>query len=990
MKNPRINRLLSMLLALTVLFSLFAPVSASAAGTSTDENTVEITVGESALLHVSGLNAKVNWSSSDEAVATVSRAGVVTGVAPGTATITAQSSNWFGRGRTRTTEFTVIVTEATADAPLTVKEGETLQLTVENGEKNTIVVWTSSDYRVACVDQDGLVRGIRAGHVTITATIRKATGSLKGFWQGSRRSTISTTEFEITVLPADEQPTETKSPIETEAPTEAPTEIPTEPEIPSEPVDANPTVIFNANCEDDSVEGMPATQFLNIGDLAELPADPTRDSYLFTGWYYEPACITPFQFYTDTVTQSITLYARWMTPDEWDQEQLTDPDSDPDTDRLTTAEENAIGTDPLNPDTDGDGVSDGKEVELGADPLTAQDTFTVEALPEEQNDTVKPSVTIELAGEQVETLTVRRVEDDVLFPETMPGYLGGAYDFSVVGSFTSAAISFEFDEQLLSREGFDPVVYYFNEADQVLEPLETTVTGNTATAVVTHFSTYILIDRSLFADSFSWQDTWDTGSTYTAIEIVLVIDDSGSMTSNDKSNQRLTVAQNLIDKLPEASKIGVVRFNGSTYVLTSELLSDRAAAKAYLTTDYFKSSGSTYMYKAIGSAFSLFQSDDAETLKMMVVLSDGATSDTSKHSSTISSAQEQNVRIYTVGLGDSTSYFTNYLQPLAEQTGGAFYLAANADELTAIYDDINDKIDIETDSDSDGISDYYEDNMVAFNGVQLALDKLNPDTDGDGKLDGEEIVLTYQYSDDGKQVLVTGKYVSNPCVPDALSETDQILERLRTGLTSAKKDVLVTMAEVLLDEGYEPAFVAGVLANISCEGTVGKFEGSNYKKNPSAKPAYLVYMDANYDYATKYSGKLIYNGISLSELKTLMDELKAGGYKGKFGLGCVQWTGSRTYTLVQLYIQAAAGSDTITQQQATEAEAKMLSTEFGGSYKYVYNAWKNATGGAATASSAYEAGSVVCLKYEVPVNREQKAIQRGNLASEIFNIMMGQ
>ena len=35
------------------------------------------------------------------------------------------------------------------------------------------------------------------------------------------------------------------------------------------------------------------------------------------------------------------------------------------------------------------------------------------------------------------------------------------------------------------------------------------------------------------------------------------------------------------------------------------------------------------------------------------------------------------------------------------------------------------KIDIETDSDADGIPDYYEDNMLCFNGVKLALDKIN-------------------------------------------------------------------------------------------------------------------------------------------------------------------------------------------------------------------------------------------------------------------------
>ena len=45
---------------------------------------------------------------------------------------------------------------------------------------------------------------------------------------------------------------------------------------------------------------------------------------------------------------------------------------DPDMDGLTTTQEEMLGTDPLNPDTDGDGLNDGKEVNgTGTDPLLA-------------------------------------------------------------------------------------------------------------------------------------------------------------------------------------------------------------------------------------------------------------------------------------------------------------------------------------------------------------------------------------------------------------------------------------------------------------------------------------------------------------------------------------------------------------------------------------------------------------------------------------------
>lgn len=442
---------------------------------------------------------------------------------------------------------------------------------------------------------------------------------------------------------------------------------------------------------------------------------------------------------------------------------LTDTDGD----GLTDYEEVYVyNTDPLKSDTDSDGVSDQKELEIGYDPLKADESFNI-TYTADTEDTVDVSVNIELEGSQVETLNVEQDSNETLFPETIPGYVGGAYDFNVDGTFDHAVINFTFDKALLNDETFDPIIYYYNEELQELEPLETNISDNVASAVVEHFSTYILLNRKVYEEAFTWTDVWDTNN-YTGVEVILVIDDSSSMRSNDPSNLRLTVAGDLVDRLPENSKVGVVRFASSTSILTSQLTSDAEEAKKYLSSEYFHSSGGTSMYTAIKNSFSLFETTDSSILKMMVVLSDGATSDSGSHSSVVSMANDQSVKIFTVGLGRNSSYFTSYLNPLANNTGGKFYLASNAGELEDIYSDISQKIDIETDSDSDGIPDYYEDNMVIFNGVTLALDKNNPDTDGDGLLDGEEIEeLKYEYNEDRTQVIVTGKLKSNPASIDS-------------------------------------------------------------------------------------------------------------------------------------------------------------------------------------------------------------------------------
>ena len=274
----------------------------------------------------------------------------------------------------------------------------------------------------------------------------------------------------------------------------------------------------------------------------------------------------------------------------------------------------------------------------------------------------------------------------------------------------------------------------------------------------------MLIDRNAHYEAFEWEDVWAEEGGFSSVEIVLVIDDSGSMTSNDRSNQRLSVARNLIDNLPEDSKMGIVWFANNSKLLTTQMLTDRNAAKAFLTTSHFKSSGGTYMYTAINDAFSLFQSNADDVLKMMVVLSDGNSSDLSMHSSTIAAAVKNNVRIYTVGLGSSTTYFNKYLQPLASMTDGVFYLASNSSQLFEIYNDINKKIDIETDTDGDTIPDYYETHMFSFNGKKIELDKNDPehDADKDGLLDQEEVKVELVYNSDKSKVYVKGKYRSFP------------------------------------------------------------------------------------------------------------------------------------------------------------------------------------------------------------------------------------
>ena len=286
---------------------------------------------------------------------------------------------------------------------------------------------------------------------------------------------------------------------------------------------------------------------------------------------------------------------------------------------------------------------------------------------------------------------------------------------------------------------------------------------------------------------WDWEDANTFIEKYKRVEAVLVIDDSGSLGGDygynpstgyftggtDQQHKRLEVARNFIDSSNDNTKIGIVKFDSNSQKVTSGLIAcdvnGKAQLKNYLQINngIFDSKGTTYMYAGINDGFSLFESNDPEVMKVMIVLSDGMAHDTGKHAQTILSANDKNVKIYTVGLGESNSqYFTNYLKPLADNTEGKFYLANDAGNLKDIFEKIVISIDKSTDSDNDGIANYYEDTMEDENNNPMALDKNNPDTDGDGLKDGEEITLEFEYNADRTKVKVTAYMFSNPTMKD--------------------------------------------------------------------------------------------------------------------------------------------------------------------------------------------------------------------------------
>lgn len=129
----------------------------------------------SAYINPATVDQSVVWSSSNEAVATVSPSGKVTAVSPGKAVIKAVSlANESYKCSCNITVYPGQITSVKVTAPkklLSYGKKMQLSLNVVGGTKNDKVVWFSSNTNKAKVDKNGVVTAVGGGYVNITGKV---------------------------------------------------------------------------------------------------------------------------------------------------------------------------------------------------------------------------------------------------------------------------------------------------------------------------------------------------------------------------------------------------------------------------------------------------------------------------------------------------------------------------------------------------------------------------------------------------------------------------------------------------------------------------------------------------------------------------------------------------------------------------------------------------------------------------------------------------
>lgn len=186
-----------------------------------------------------------------------------------------------------------------------------------------------------------------------------------------------------------------------------------------------------------------------------------------------------------------------------------------------------------------------------------------------------------------------------------------------------------------------------------------------------------------------WIERIMPGNPGLGINVAILLDSSGSMSSNDPSRQRVDAAKSLINVLSATDNAAILDFgagnSGGFY--ETRLLQDFTSDHGLLhdAIDQVTDSGGTPMYTSIDETLVYMGSQNLSNL-VLVVLTDGRAGDDGYFDEAVAQSQGLGIPIFTVGLGDSLDF--TQLQALAAQTGGTFSSASDSSTLQNLFESV--------------------------------------------------------------------------------------------------------------------------------------------------------------------------------------------------------------------------------------------------------------------------------------------------------------
>jgi Ca-activated chloride channel family protein len=203
--------------------------------------------------------------------------------------------------------------------------------------------------------------------------------------------------------------------------------------------------------------------------------------------------------------------------------------------------------------------------------------------------------------------------------------------------------------------------------------------------------------------------------------VVLAIDTSISMEAEDVTPSRVDAAResagSFLDSVPEGVAVGVVGFDGTARQLiapTTRLEAVRRVIEGSITTAGLGEG--TAIGEAVFTGIDSIQSsaDDvageepAEAVGTIVVLSDGETTVGRSNDEAAAAARRAGIPVHTIAFGTDSGTVVDplgavvpvpvneaALERLASQAGGKYLAAASAEELSQVYADLGESVQVE-------------------------------------------------------------------------------------------------------------------------------------------------------------------------------------------------------------------------------------------------------------------------------------------------------
>ena len=182
-------------------------------------------------------------------------------------------------------------------------------------------------------------------------------------------------------------------------------------------------------------------------------------------------------------------------------------------------------------------------------------------------------------------------------------------------------------------------------------------------------------------------------------EIVLVLDASQSMEEQgfDRSNireRKFDVVKKIVAdfvKKRENDNMGLIVFGAYSFVASPLTYDKNILSRVVMQLQIGMAGKYTALYEGLAQGVNLLKNTKSKS-KVLILLTDGYSTngiDKIPLDVAIDMAKKEGVKVYPIGIGTTRDYNANVLLKIAKETGGVAFGASSANELKAVYKQID-------------------------------------------------------------------------------------------------------------------------------------------------------------------------------------------------------------------------------------------------------------------------------------------------------------